>query len=381
MPFTSYISAPPSGLKPSHINALSSYLAPSYLTMETLDRLSQQFAAASEIVLHNFLRPELAARLKAETAALDKQAFGTRGLPEQFVGENDEWTSLGPPSKHRYLYLSTTSPSISTPTIQSILNTFFSSESFRAWLSVVSSLAPMGYRAEARRFRPGLDYTLAAGEEESGAARLDVWLGATWWADVDAGSEEEDALVEHGGWDCFLGSPEQDEDPTIYQSTTQKVVRMLAKEVPDTEEGRANLRADRHRDVYDDISANGQGKKNGHGRSAGEAEGDSSIDKKNSGNGDAPDVELEIDPSQLSSSDYDSDSVTDENDDEPLLSQPVSFNKLLLVLRDPGVVHFVKYLSAGARGSRWDIGGEWEVGAMEAMEAGDGDAQGGEVSR
>jgi hypothetical protein len=45
--------------------------------------------------------------------------------------------------------------------------------------------------------------------------------------------------------------------------------------------------------------------------------------------------------------------------------QGVSFNRLLIVLRDPGVMRFVKYLSASAKGSRWDVGGEWEVGVME----------------
>jgi hypothetical protein len=28
-------------------------------------------------------------------------------------------------------------------------------------------------------------------------------------------------------------------------------------------------------------------------------------------------------------------------------------------------MRFVKYLSAAAPGSRWDVGGEWEVGMLE----------------
>lgn len=73
-------------------------------------------------------------------------------------------------------------------------------------------------------------------------------------------------------------------------------------------------------------------------------------------------VELEFDESQLSPSDFDSDS--EGGDDGPLLHLGLGFNKLLLVLRDPGVMRFVKYLSNSADGSRWDVCGEWEVGQM-----------------
>jgi len=60
-----------------------------------------------------------------------------------------------------------------------------SCEAFRAWLAIVSNVLPLGYAVEARRFRPGLDYTLATSEEKE--ARLDVVLGLTpgLEADVD----------------------------------------------------------------------------------------------------------------------------------------------------------------------------------------------------
>ena len=58
----------------------------------------------------------------------------------------------------------------------------------------------------------------------------------------------------------------------------------------------------------------------------------------------------------------------DEDDDEDgstLLTTQPGFNKLLLVLRDERVMRFVKYVSAAAPGSRWDICGEYEVGMVE----------------
>lgn len=58
----------------------------------------------------------------------------------------------------------------------------------------------------------------------------------------------------------------------------------------------------------------------------------------------------------------------DEEDDGPLLALRPGWNSLHLVLRDPGVLKFVKYLSATAPGSRWDVGGEWEVRMVKEEE-------------
>jgi prolyl 3-hydroxylase /prolyl 3,4-dihydroxylase len=79
-------------------------------------------------------------------------------------------------------------------------------------------------------------------------------------------------------------------------------------------------------------------------------------------------VELEFDASQLSPSDFDTDSEGGDEDDGPLIVLPAGFNQLLLVLRDPGVMRFVKYVSHSAQGSRWDVAGEWDVGQLEEEE-------------
>ena len=58
----------------------------------------------------------------------------------------------------------------------------------------------------------------------------------------------------------------------------------------------------------------------------------------------------------------------DEDFDGVLLNLTPSFNTLSVVLRDEGVMRFVKYLAANAGGSRWDVIGEFEVGAIEEDE-------------
>jgi hypothetical protein len=348
-PFTQYTDPPPPGLTPSHLSFLKDYLAPSYLSTATLEKLSGQFVEASEIVLHNFLHPTLAESIKAETKALDNKDYpsSTPEIPPQDLGEGDGWSIQGPTSKHRYATLS--SPS-STPALSNILTNLLPSPAFRAWLSVVSSLAPVGYRAEARRFRKGLDYTLANGEEKDGEVRLDVVLGTTWWADVEAGSEEEDSLVDNGGWECYLAAPDEGEDPAVYQSQSQRTKGTGAEAEPERE---ALAEAKRKADPEKDDQSTAQ----------------SGAEKKDGPSISMNGQELEFDPDQFSPSDFDSDSEAGSDDGEgPLLTLPVSFNKLLLVLRDPGVMRFVKYLGNGAGGSRWDVGGEWEVGVMEEDE-------------
>jgi hypothetical protein len=54
----------------------------------------------------------------------------------------------------------------------------------------------------------------------------------------------------------------------------------------------------------------------------------------------------------------------EEEEESMLLATQAGFNKLLLVLRDEQVMRFVKYVSAAATGSRWDIYGEYEVGMV-----------------
>ena len=50
-----------------------------------------------------------------------------------------------------------------------------------------------------------------------------------------------------------------------------------------------------------------------------------------------------------------------DDDDEPLLNVMARCNALSLVMRDAGVMRFVKYVNAQAPGSRWDVAGEYGV--------------------
>jgi hypothetical protein len=163
--------------------------------------LAARFAEESNLELHAFLRAPLASILQAglrETDARDDlgETRTTRRIPAHDSGTaSGRWAIKGPPHKWRYCVLrprggpsaASPSPSVADASpeeegeeeeiLRSLQDELFPSAAFRAWITIVSSLLPLRYSVEARRLRPGLDYTLATSEE--GEARLDVVLGLT----------------------------------------------------------------------------------------------------------------------------------------------------------------------------------------------------------
>lgn len=63
----------------------------------------------------------------------------------------------------------------------------------------------------------------------------------------------------------------------------------------------------------------------------------------------------------------------EDGDDGVLFTMPASWNRFSIVLRDSGVLKFVKYVSQSAKGDRWDVVGEW--GVADDNEGGDRDAE------
>jgi hypothetical protein len=62
-----------------------------------------------------------------------------------------------------------------------------------------------------------------------------------------------------------------------------------------------------------------------------------------------------------------------EGDDGVLVSTEAAWNMFTLVLRDTGVLKFVKYVSRAAWGGRWDVTSEWVVKSEEEEEEENGD--------
>ncbi|PPQ67568.1 hypothetical protein CVT25_012062 [Psilocybe cyanescens] len=334
-------------LSEDHIAFLTEFLNPVYLQPRTMKALAARFVEESSLELHSFLHSSLADALEQRLRDLDtRDGLGedrAGRIPAHTCGTSGEWTIKGPPHKWRYCVLrphkegapnQAVTPRHASSTDQimrSLQEELFASVAFRAWLSIVSHLMPIQYSAEARRFRPGLDYTLATSEESE--ARLDVVLGLTPPARELDSDEESDRFAqqqrgwadsEWGGWECYMAPHNEEDDPAIYRSSSKK-----AKPT----------------------SSNSS----------------SSAQKASSSKLDAPSEEVEVDgeggdDDEVPPSEHMDD---EEEEDGTLLAVQPGFNRLLLVLRDERVMRFVKYVSAAAEGSRWDICGEYEVGVVQ----------------
>jgi hypothetical protein len=340
-PDTRYPPLPDKPLTDDHISFLSEFLNPVYLQPRTMNALATRFVQESSLELHSFLCTKLAKKLELglrEADASDGLGRGRNGqIPPHSAGTSPgPWTIKSPPHKWRYCVLKphiygppeemapNPTQSYSDELMRSLQDELFASNAFRAWLSVVSRLLPLRYAVEGRRFRPGLDYTLATSEEKE--ARLDVVLGLT--PDVSRrngkGKTRESNGIdelrgwqtgEWGGWECYMAPHDEEDDPAVYRSGSRK------KRAKSTNGHKASPGS----------------KQNGDSRSLGSSEDEDIDDGEDDG----------------------------DDDDGTLLTVQPGYNRLLLVLRDEGVMRFVKYVSAAAENSRWDICGEYEVGMVQ----------------
>jgi hypothetical protein len=310
--------------------------------------LAARFVEESSLELHDFLAEPLAARLETGLQAQDAaDGLGpdrTTRMPPHAAGSDGMWVVAGPPHKRRHCILASTSDSEPAPPplaanldsasqIRSLQDALLASPSFRAWLSIITSLVPTRRAVQARRFRPGLDYTLATSEQSE--ARVDVVLGLTPSISPAKStlSPEDDELDEEasknawasgkwGGWECYMAPHEDEDDPAVYRASSSKKAGAKTANASELEKAIS---------VTDgtDPTLNG-----------GDADGSAQAEEDDASDGE------------------------DEDEDGTLLTVQPGFNRLLIVLRDEGVMHFVKYVSAAADGSRWDICGEFEVGMV-----------------
>ena len=181
-------------LSKEHNDFLTQWINPVYLAPKALKALANRFIEESSLDLHRFLKEPLAEKLRIGLIQRDDEdGLGptrARRIPSHNSGTAPTWTVKGPPHKQRYCVLDNNRPPTSAGRgdsplaeespdriMRSLQMVLFPSSAFRAWLAAVTSVIPMKFEVEARRFRPGLDYTLAMSEEKE--ARLDVCLGLT----------------------------------------------------------------------------------------------------------------------------------------------------------------------------------------------------------
>lgn len=226
-------------LSEDDLNFLSAFIDSTYLIPDTLDQICESFVEDSQVHLADFLCAPLAKRL--EEALLSRDSSDglsdqnrSGKIPAHKSGTAGEalWSIQGPPHKFRYCSLSGRSHKLKTisdalsilssaeSSAEDILavlqDTLFPHPAFKTWLTLAAKAVATSYAVRARRFRPGLDYTLATSHDEQSI--LDVVLHLTPEVEAtakpdgkgkgkaeDTEDEDEDgtgwAKGEWGGWD------------------------------------------------------------------------------------------------------------------------------------------------------------------------------------
>lgn len=290
----------PEDFDESDLEFLLQYMAPTYLTPDTLEQVQEHFDEDSSITLPDLLNKKFGQRLRDYVTEQD-----SKDLPESSAEiEKGAWKVAKPPHKQRYLFMQQQSQKNGKKgrkddkddsPIRELLDVFLPSPQFRRWLQMATSSVIESHDLIARRFRKGKDYTLATGHE--GKPRLELNLGITptsgWGDEADEEEEEEEEPPKTKGKGKGKGKGKAKEEPA---------------EEPEEVGGH---------EVYmagDDDTAE-----------------DAAI-YKSSG-----------------------------DEDNILFFQAASWNKLTIVLRDSGTLKFVKYVSRKAPGDRWDICATFDI--------------------
>ena len=209
----------------SDLNFLLKYLAPTYLTPDTLESVAEAFTDQFQLVLDKILSRKFAASLRTYILDQESQSLPTASVD---IESKTPWKVARPPHKHRFLYQQpksvlspqTQAPGLQTPPasfsysgselqadlpeelspIQDLLNNLLPSLAFKKWLQYATSQTMLSSNLLARRFRRGNDYTLATGYDDEGA-RLEITLAITptkGWGDDEVTAEEAKIVEQEG---------------------------------------------------------------------------------------------------------------------------------------------------------------------------------------
>jgi prolyl 3-hydroxylase /prolyl 3,4-dihydroxylase len=306
----------------NELDFLLKFINPTYLVPDTLDELSQRFTDESVVTLPNFLNPTFALSLRKYISSIDGDK--TTAIPARKEALSDEIGIARPPHKHRFLFrhsfpsditVSSTGP---TP-LDQLLDGLLPSALFTRYLRYFTHLNFSQSTFLARRFRRSCDYTLATGYDEENP-QLELMLGLTptsgWGGENDEESNNRGVIP---GSESYGG--------TISQSSTATNLSEVDEEI-NIGGYEVYMAVDDEEDEVDSNNAESSHTGAGQRRKA--------------------------DPAVYKAS-------TNDEDDAVVFSMPASWNTLSIVLRDKGLLRFVKYVSKSARGDKWDIVGTYSV--------------------
>ncbi|EMR08539.1 hypothetical protein PNEG_03020 [Pneumocystis murina B123] len=175
-----------------HLSYLKDWINPEYLNYEKMMQLRETFLDYSVLELPNFLESTLSNHIKNWILDIEKSSS-----IQTLLDISPPWKLAKPLHKHRYLYIDSPDSSFDSPLI-SLLQNLFNHPSFHQWIHFCTTLIPSTFSALIRRFRPGLDYTLAI-PHTSLSPILDLILSLTPSGHWDHGK--------NGGYHLYMTPP------------------------------------------------------------------------------------------------------------------------------------------------------------------------------
>ena len=394
-------------LSESNLSFLLKYIAPTYLTPETLDSVATAFTDQCSLVLANILSSKFSDSLRSYILDQESQILPATSAD---IESKTPWNVARPPHKHRFLFQQPKSvsasqaqaPGLQTPPasfpqpdsgtqaeapeelspIQDLLVNLLPSTAFKKWLQLATSQTLLSYNLLARRFRRGRDYTLATGYGKE-SPRLEITLAVTpkkGWGDDEIAPEEEasksdEAVPKEKAKEgkAEAESPTEAEGKAEAESQTEEEGKAEAESQPE-EEGKAEAESQPEENSVGGYLAYmaGDDEDPADSESDGGVEVPPSLSSTGArSTGPKPSKKPKSDPAVYKAAE-------DPEDDGVLFSMPAGWNRLGIVLRDQGTMRFVKYVSRAAKGDRWDFVGEFGIvdEGEEEDDGGEGDGRG-----
>eukprot|EP00475_Leptophrys_vorax_P011112 TRINITY_DN1765_c0_g1_i1.p1 TRINITY_DN1765_c0_g1~~TRINITY_DN1765_c0_g1_i1.p1 ORF type:complete len:544 (-),score=136.51 TRINITY_DN1765_c0_g1_i1:97-1698(-) len=195
---------------------LSKYLNKTYLNGKTLGKVAASLAEQGSLQLHKFFRPEFFKKIsKALPAADKKDGLSNAGLFKNLkidysAGVRPGWEVVGTPYKCRFTTITDEVKASSECEVMHEIFDFMNSEAFGKLVGALTQMSLVSRRGIIRRFRPGLDYTMAVGVPQEDAIIVDAF-----WTYVH--SEDLWSAGDVGGYTCYMFPDAQNEDAAMYR--------------------------------------------------------------------------------------------------------------------------------------------------------------------
>ena len=308
-------------LSEEDLDFLLKYIAPTYLTPDTLESVSSIFAEECSLCLGTFLSQKFSNSVREYIESQESQTLPSDSTE---IEKATQWTVARPPHKHHFLFQKSNSSERGQSPLLGLLEDLFPSEAFQKWLSLATGQTILSHSLLVRRFRRGQDYTLATGYEED-APRIELCL----------------SLTPTSGWGDDPAELEKDTDGQAAVTTKGEVANGADK--PGVGGYLAYMGGEDEDDSDQDEVGSSHGVEVPLNLSTGARSTRAAKPKKS-----------KQDPAIYQGSGED-------EEDGVLFSMPAAWNRLGIVLRDKGTMRFVKYVSQMAKGDRWDLAGDFDI--------------------